>query len=155
MLVVPLKGDVVRVEGGVKYTVLSYAAYKKQPAVYVDAQGIDIKSIPFTDIKSINGTPVALTPSKVFRADSLLKRKMQLPQPGDSVFSGGKRLKVRSLKLRDATKLTDGIILICDEEETGKSLKIRLSSVDSIDKATASGVSSVNFSKFYKDYLGQ
>lgn len=156
MLVVPVKGDVIRTVGGVKYTVLSYAAYKNQPAVYVDAQGVEVESIPFADIKSINGTPVALTPGKVFRANSLVKRKTHLPQQGDKVIFGGKSFKVLDLKLRDSSKLTDGLLVIGKDEESGKTEKIRLISITDIRRADdTSSISRVNFTTTYKDYSGR
>ena len=154
MFVVPIKGDNVQTAGGVKHTVLSYAAFKDQPAVYVELDG-KTESLLFSDIQSINGTPVALTPGKVFRADSLIRRKEQLPQPNDTVIVAGEPYKVLSHKLRKNGKLTDGMILVCETDISAR-VDIRLIDVESVQRA--GGDSHFNrriFSSIYSEYTGK
>lgn len=154
MFVVPIKGDSVQTAGGVKHTVLSYAAFKDQPAVYVELDG-KTESLLFSDIQSINGTPVTLTPGKVFRADSLIRRKEQLPQPNDTVIVAGEPYKVLSHKLRKNGKLTDGMVLVC-ETDTAARVDIRLADISTVERAD--GDKSFNhqaFSSIYSDYTGK
>lgn len=135
MLVVPLTGDSVETEGGVKHTVLSYAAYKNQPAVYVESDGAQKpESIAFDDITAINGTPVTLTSGKIFKANSLIKHRSQLPQVGDKIIAGGEHYKVKFLKLRYQEKLTDGISLMC-VTDLKEEVPIRLASISGIERA--------------------
>jgi hypothetical protein len=154
MFVVPLPGDSVQTEGGVKHTVLSYAAYKNQPAVYVETDG-KTESVLFSDIQSINGTPVSLTPGKVFRADSLVKRKAQLPQPGDKITVGADVLKVKSLKLRKSGKLTDGMIVAC-ETEAKEPVDVRLASIERLERADGDkSFKRATFFSSYSNYTGK
>jgi hypothetical protein len=154
MFIVPLPGDSVETEGGVKHTVLSYAAYKDQPAVYVDAEGASAKSIQFSDIKSVNGTPVALTPGKVFRANSLVKRKIQLPQPGDKVLVGETVVKVKGLKLRANGRLTNGM-LVFGEDQNAKRVEVRVLEIERLERANGdTDFSRGRFRSLYADYLG-
>lgn len=155
MFVVPLQGDSVQTEGGVKHTVLSYAAYKDQPAVYVESEGASVKTVPFSDIKTINGTPVTLTPGKVFRVNSLVKRKAQLPQTGDKIVGGTGGLKVKSLKLRERGKLTNGLLLVCENLDTQEQTIARLADVERITRASGDSESTRTLLVTYKDYLGR
>lgn len=155
MFVVPLPGDSVETEGGVKHTVLSYAAYKEQPAVYVEAEGASTESVLFSDIKAINGTPVTLTPGKVFRADSLVKRKTQLPQIGDKVLVGDAVIKVKSLKLRAQGKLTNGIMVSGEDQNTKEAIEVRIAGIERVTRADGdANFKSSAFRSLYKDYLG-
>jgi len=157
MFVVPLSGDVVTVEGGVKYTVLSYAAYRDQPAVYVESadESTSTKNIVFDSIKSINGTPTKLTSGKVFGVASLVKRKIQLPQKNDKVIVDGKTLKVVDLKLRQQGKLTDGMVIIAVDEDTNQQVNVRMASIEQINRADGDkDFARSMFMALYKDYLG-
>jgi hypothetical protein len=154
MFVVPLTGDIVETEGGVKQTVLSYAAYKNQPAVYVESDGARSEHVLFSDIKKINGTPVSLTPGKVFKADSLVKRKAQLPQEGDKIAAGGETYKVKTLKLRFQNKLTDGMSIAC-VTELKEEVPVRLAVIDSITRADGDTDSVRAILSVYREYLGR
>lgn len=153
MFIVPIKGDSIETDAGVKYTVLTYAAYKKQPAVYVETDNASTKAIPFSEITSVNGTPVSLAPGKVFTASSLIKRSAQLPQKGDKIQANGQKLKVKSLKLKDHGALTDGILLVCEDED-GKPVTVRMNDVQSLTQADG-GAGSPKLKSVYKDYLGR
>jgi len=155
MFVVPLSGDVVEIDGGVKYTVLSYSAYKNQPAVYVETEGAATDSVSFDSIKTINGTPVALTPGKVFRADSLVKRKVQLPQKDDKIVVDGRTLKVKAIKLRQQGKLTDGVMVAAEDQETNQPVTVRMANIERIARANGDkDFARTTFRSLYKDYFG-
>lgn len=157
MFVVPLSGDVVTVEGGVKYTVLSYSAYRNQPAVYVESadESTATENIVFDSIKSINGTPTKLASSKVFGVDSLVKRKVQLPQKNDKIVVDGKTLKVVDLKLRQQSKLTDGMMVVAVDEDTNQQVNVRMASIEQITRTDGDkDFARSTFMSLYKDYLG-
>ncbi len=153
MFVVPLSGDSVETAGGVKHTVISYAPYKNQPAVYVESDGAQPESVPFSDITAINGTPVSLTPGKVFGADSLVKRKCHLPQAGDKVVAGGETYKVKSVRLRFQSKLTDGMSIACTTD-LKEEVPVRLASVEEINRADGDVDTAKDIRAIYKEYLG-
>lgn len=155
MFVVPLAGDTVETKGGVKHTVLSYAAYHKQPAVYVEGEGATTEHVLFSDITAINGTPVTLTPGKVFTADSLIKRKAQLPQVGDEVVYDGLVLKLRALKLRDHGKLTNGVLMVCVDKDTDEQVIGPLGKLERLRHGDSTEYASLRvFNATYKDYMG-
>lgn len=87
MLLVPLTGDKLALkstEGGVK--VSSYTALKPEPAVYItEPLESGDRFVLFSDIMSVNGIEVTLDSSGLLKASSLLKRKYNLPQIGDTI----------------------------------------------------------------------
>lgn len=154
MFVLPISGDVVETNNGVKHTVIGYAAYKNQPAVYVEPD-LSQESVSFDSIKTINGTPVALLPTKVFRADSLVKRKVHLPQKNDKIVVDGKTLKVKTIKLREHTKLTDGALVVAIDQESKESTTVRIVNIEQIIRADGDNdFSRKTFMKLYSDYIG-
>jgi hypothetical protein len=155
MFVVPLIGDSIDVGAGVTHTVLSYAALKDQPAVYVESEGADTQSVEFSAIKKINGTPVTLSTSKIFTASSLVKRTVQLPQPGDKVTVGGQVLKVKALKLREHGKLTNGLLVAGVPEGSDEVTTVRASQIDRIERANGdTNFKRAAFLSLYKEFLG-
>lgn len=155
MIVVPLIGDSIETEGGVKHTVLSYSPYAQIPSVLVQKDDNSTDRISFDDIKAINGTPVSLTPGKVFEASSLIKRKIQLPQEADKITVQNQVIKVKTLKLRKSGKLTNGIIAIGEDWNTKNNVEVRVYGIDSIERADGdTDFSRKFFHTLYKDYLG-
>lgn len=154
MFVLPISGDVVETNNGVKHTVIGYAAYKNQPAVYVESD-LSEESVSFDSIKTINGTPVALLPAKVFRADSLVKRKVHLPQKDDKIIVDGQTLKVKSIKLREHSKLTDGALVVAVDQESKESTTVRMVNIERITRADGDDdFNRKTFMKLYRDYIG-
>jgi hypothetical protein len=154
MLIVPLTGDVVKTAGDISFTVLSYAPYKDAPAVYVEDENATPESLPFANIKKINGTPVTLQAGKVFKADSLVKRPAQLPQPNDTVsISSIGNFKVKSLKLRESGKLSHGLLIV-GEDSAGAVITARLAELTSVARAGGSTDPSAAILRTYSEYLG-
>jgi len=158
MFILPLTGDTVETRGGVKHNVLSYAPYKDKPAVYVEGEGTSTESVPFTDITAINGTPVQLTPGKIFTVTSKLDRKFQLPQVNDKVIIDGDKpitAKVKNLKLFERGNLASGLQVQGEDIDTGERVTARLMDVIRIERAgDKAGFSRGPFRSLYKDYLG-
>jgi hypothetical protein len=154
MLLVPLVGDVVETAGEVRHTVVSYAPYKNLPAVYVESAVNGTQSVPFSDIQKINGTPVTLTTGKVFEASSLVKRKAQLPQQNDKITAQGLTIKVKALKLRERSKLTDGMLIAGENEADESQITVRLADVQNIKRADGGSESARRVLSTYAEYLG-
>jgi len=156
MFVVPLTGDKVETVNGAVRVVVSYSAYKNEPAVYVETDDASTpEAIPFDDIKKINGTPVKLTPGKVFSSASLIKRRVQLPQQNDKAIIDGMSFKVKSLKLRQSGKLTAGVLIVGTNEDSEKQSDTRMAAIDRIIRADGDNdFSRSAFFSLYKDYLG-
>jgi len=156
MLIVPLLGDVIETISDIQYTVVGYSAYAKLPSALVEASGANTTlSVPFKEIKALNGTPVALTPGKILKAESVVTRKFQLPQVHDVVMVDGNIIKVKSLKLQERGDLTKGILIIGANEETDEQMKVRLFDIDRIIRANGNFEQSTNImKKLYSEYLG-
>lgn len=155
MYIVPLTGDTIETQGSVAHTVLAYAAYKDAPAVYVQSTGgPETDSVPFTDIQKINGTPVTLTPGKVFKANSVVKRKIQLPQPNDTVKVKNAKFRVTDIKLHERGDLTQGMLLICEDETKNKST-VRLNDIERLIRANEDETACTQVRSTYSEYLGK
>ncbi len=87
MLIVPLRGDRIKVTGIVEEMVVnSYSALKEGGAVYVK-QPLDPKSpfVVLSMIQAVNGILVGQRPTGLLQPKGLVKRKLNLPQVGDSI----------------------------------------------------------------------
>lgn len=87
MLLVPLRGDKIQVTGlADEQVVSSYSALKKGGAVYVKTP-LDPKApfIVLSMIEVINGVAVTQKSNSLLMPKGLIKRKLNLPQIGDTV----------------------------------------------------------------------
>jgi hypothetical protein len=127
MLVVPLRGDkICTVDDSEPKTVTSYTSLKDEPAVYVSAGSSKEPFIYFADIVEINGVKVEFQKdSKVFSALGPLRRKFNLPQPGDEVKINlvdvpfkkeDQSFKVASIKLHSKKYGVARGLLICNDD---------------------------------------
>ena len=158
MLFVPLTGDSIATQGGVTHVVLSYSAYKATPAVYVEGEDASTKTVSLSDIVSINGTKVSQAAGKVFSADTLIKRKIQLPQVNDKVVIDGAEpitIKVKSLKLFERGNIASGMQVVGVNDESKEPASARLADVIQIERANGtSDFSRRAFAGLYKNYMG-
>jgi hypothetical protein len=90
MLVAPVAGDKVTLQStGGPAKVSSYTALKPEPAVYLtEPLESGERFTFFSDILSLNGVEVEQDSSNLLKASSLVKRKHNLPQVGDSIVTG-------------------------------------------------------------------
>lgn len=153
MIVVPLKNDKIEtVDGGI-FRVVSYTNLKTDPAVYIDAADGENSVVYFQDIVSINGTKVSYhSANKTFEALGTVKRKYNLPQPGDIATVDDtldNQITVKTVKLHNKKAgVTKGLIF-CE----GSSC-YELASIKSITRIDGSEhFDPQSFKKYYKDYL--
>lgn len=156
MFVVPVAGDKVKMIDGDVTTVTSFTSLKKEPSVYVDNP--DVKVLAFSQIEEINGVRVEYNQgSKCFESMGQIRRKINLPQPGDSVqvtvtTMGEKTtdtLKVKYLKLHNRTEGISKGLLVCDDM-----MCVTLADIENIERKTGSEPFNVDkFKKYYFDYL--
>ncbi len=158
MLIVPLPGDKIEIKSGIVSTVLSFSNYGKAgPAVFIQSldSGKKTESIAYTSVVAINETPVTLTGGKVFSSPGAIKRKIQLPQPGDKVLANGIVISVQSLKLALRGDLSKGLVLVGENYDTKDRVVLPIREIVQIDRALGSDVFSRKaFLELYKDYLG-
>lgn len=162
MFVVPVKGDRITVKdsGGKELVVSSYTNMKTDPGVYVvnNTPGTDTEVIFFQDIEQINGVSVVLNrTAKVFEAQGPLKRKFNLPQPGDTIIitrldvpigSPDENVIVKHLKLHSQQNRGMGMLV------SDGSAMYRLTDIISIDRKIGSErFDRVKFQRYYFDYL--
>lgn len=158
MYILPLRGDIVSIEGlKDEQEITSYSALKPGGAVYI-AQPLDPK-FPFitvASINAINGVFITQKSNGLFMPKGLIKRKQNLPQPGDTIevviavnpqgLEDKQEFEVTDLKLTD--KPTAPVVVIC-----GKT-KFTLSDIHNIKRKL--GFEAFNkkaFKKLYLDYL--
>lgn len=154
MLVVPLSGDTVETSSGVKHTVLGYASFRGAPAVHTEDKGGRTSTVPFGDIQAINGAPVKLTADRLFNAAAPVRRRVQLPQANDLVVTGGQRLKVKRLRLRD-DRLTTGLQVVGEPEGArGMVVTVRLADVERVERGPRSE-DPARLKALYHEYLGR
>lgn len=161
MFVVPLKADKIETKDGVEFTVLSYTNYReKGPAVYVEhTPGVPSDAVYFFDINKINGKTVEYVPgAKVFKANGEIKRKVQLPQPNDTVTfkSQGETTtgKVEGLKLHRRGELAKGLLVVVTDENDEK-VHVRLDQLIDVERDIGSDLFSRDrFLSYYDDYRG-
>jgi hypothetical protein len=162
MLVVPLKRDKIETKDGVSFQVLSYTNYRdKGPAVYVEhTPAVPSDAVYFFDIAKINGKTVEFIPgAKVFRSLGPLGRKIQLPQPNDTIVyrdgSGAHTITVKNLKLHKRGDLAKGLLVIGVDGVTEEQVTVRMAQIIDIQRDIGNDMFSKDkFLSLYSDYLG-
>jgi hypothetical protein len=160
MLVVPLKGDkICTLDDSDPKVVTSYTSLKDEPAVYVSTSTSKEPYIYFADIAEINGVKVEFKKdSKVFETLGPLRRKLNLPQPGDKVKINlidvpfkkeDESFTVESLKLHSKKYGIARGLLVCSEESS-----FPLSELLDIEREEGNEpFNAKRFQKLYLDYL--
>lgn len=158
--VVPVVGDNIKVtDNETPFKVTSYTNMKQEPAVYVDVPKGENNVVYFYDIEEINGVRVDFNrSSKMFETLGLLKRKQNLPQPGDEITVVGKSLDgspedvktvVKAVKLHNKLEGLSRGLVVCDENTC-----YDLTQIKHIDRKTGSEkFDSAKFQKYYFDFL--
>jgi hypothetical protein len=162
MFVVPLPGDEVTTDGGAKFKVTEYTNYKELgPAVYVERSATS-KSDPvyFKDIVAINDVKVEyVAGGKVLQSLGRIKRRYHLPQPDDTITAklDGEpvNLEVTGYKLHRRGELSKGLLFVCQEEEDGDKIYVRLTQVIDVRRALGNDMFNRDrFLSYYDDYTG-
>lgn len=160
MFVVPVAGDKVRTKDDSSPRVVSsFTSLKDEPAVYLVPETSRERYIYFSDIVEINGVRVEYdSDSKTFDALGPLRRKYNLPQPGDTIkvklidvpFKDEvEEIVVDSLKLHNKKHGTTRGLLTC-----GKKSCFSLNDILDIDrKSWTEKFDRERFKKYYGDYL--
>ena len=160
MYVVPLHGDKIRVLNEADLLrVKSYTSLKSEPAVYLtDVLADGTRAVYLSDIVELNGVKVEYdSDAKLLKALGPIKRKFNLPQPGDTVVTKlidtdfkkeEVTLEVTRLKLHDQRNPSRSLEVICGDTIIGLSdiLDIRR-------KVGAEQFDPKAFTKLYLDYL--
>ena len=150
MMIVPVKGDRITTEdSSAPVVVSSYTNLKTDPAVYISGNTAE-SAVFFSTIETINGVKVSYNESsKVFDSLGPLRRKIDLPQPGDSITvkidDVDQSIVVKSIKLHDRSKKSFGLLVVTQDRT------FDLSEVRGI--STKEKVSSVDYNQFKKYYL--
>lgn len=157
-IVVPLAHDKITLKDGGKRIVLSYTNMKDDPAVYVEnPEGRGSEVVFFEDIAAIRGVKVDyLDGPKVFKAYGTVRRKIQLPQIGDSIDVAtavgeeelSKIVEVKEYKLHNkSVGLSKGLAMCSDRE------CFTLEQIFSVEYADGGGrFDRSRFLKYYSDY---
>lgn len=128
MLIVPLKGDLIKTADNSQLRrVTSYTSFKSAPAVYLDVPPGEDRVVYFSDIIEINRIKVEYEPtSRVLEALGTIRRKFNLPQPGDKITvkshhfnHDGDEVKVEVTKLLLQSKkygIGRGLLVVCGED---------------------------------------
>lgn len=162
MLVVPVRGDrVLARDYPDPLTVSSYTNLKSAPSLYV--RGADVKgdTVEFADIVELNGVRVTFhRDSKVLEALGPLRRRYNLPQPGDRIVIRLAKLptdarevteevEVKHLRLHDQSKGLSRGLLACSADAcyTLKEL------LDVKRKVGSEPFDPKTFQRYYLDYL--
>jgi len=161
MLVLPIGGDTIETKDGIKFTVLSYTNYRERgPAVYVEhTKDVPSDAVYFFDIAKINGMTVEyLKSQKVFKSLGKISRKIQLPQPADTITyrgdDGSVDVEVVSLRLHKKGQLSRGLQVECvnDAKET---VFLRLDQIVDLRRDIGNDMFSRDkFLSLYDDYRG-
>ena len=162
MLIVPLKGDRIETKDGVSFQVLSYTNYRdKGPAVYVEhTPSVPSDAVYFFDIAKINGKTVEFQKGdKIFRSLGPLKRKIQLPQPNDTVTwrgpGGAQEMVVKTLKLHKRGELAKGLQIVGEDPDSQERVFVRLTQVIDVKRDIGNDLFSRDrFLSYYADYAG-
>jgi hypothetical protein len=154
MFVVPVTNDKIKNLDGDEFVVSSYTNLKKEPAVYTTEKTV----IFFTEIDEINGVRVSYnTGSKCFESLGVMRRRYNLPQPGDEceivVKAAGTEsqniLKVKHLKLHNRSEGIANGLVVCDD-----ALCVKLTEITNIKRKQGSEkFDPAGFKKYYFDYL--
>jgi hypothetical protein len=160
MFVVPVSGDKLKIaDNDTPFVVTSYTNLKQEPAVYVDASEGENNIVYFYDIIEINDVKVELNrSSKTFESLGILKRKFNLPQPGDVLSVTRKtpdgemedaQVTVKAIKLHNKTEgISRGLSVVGDESSYD------LLSIKDIERKNGSEkFDPKKFQKYYFDYL--
>lgn len=160
MFVIPVRGDKIKTKDDSNPRVVSsYTSLKDEPAVYLTAGSSEDRFLYFSDIIEINGVSVDYdSSSKTFNALGPLKRKYNIPQPGDKIT-----IKLQDVNYKDETEEidVDSIKLHSKKHGPGRGLlvcgeKSCFTLTDIIDLERKSWTETFNaerFQKYYFDYL--
>ncbi len=158
--IVPVTGDKIRIaDNDSQFIVTSYTNLKIEPAVYIDAYDGENNIIYFHDIIEINDVQVELNKNaKIFESLGILKRRFNLPQPGDTITITKKSIDginetentiVKGIKLHNKAQGISNGLVVCDEDAC-----YNLLSIDDIERKTGSEIfNKKKFQKYYFDYL--
>lgn len=163
MIVVPLVGDKVETETNISFKVLSYTNYKSEgPAVIVESPDEKTtETIFFKDIVLLNDQKVKLIKNadgyNVFEIDGYIKRKFQLPQPKDIISSDTNGIEqrlyiVNRIRLHIKDRLSQGVVIDCQEQETEELVEITLDKIFDIEHTL---FNRKGFQTYYSDYIGK
>lgn len=158
--IVPVAGDKLKiVDNDSQFVVTSYTNMKTEPAVYVDAQEGENNIVYFYDISEINDVKVDFNrSSKTFESLGMLKRRYNLPQPGDVLTVNKKtpdgemeegEITVKNIKLHNKAEGVSRGLIACDEEACYDILAIK----NITRKSGSEKFDPKKFQKYYFDYL--
>lgn len=162
MLVVPVRGDrVLTRDYADPLTVSSYTNLKSAPSLYV--RGADVKNttVELADILELNGVKVMYhRDSKVLEALGPLRRRYNLPQPGDRIViklvnlptdakEVTEEVEVKSLRLHDQAKGLSRGLLACSPDACYTLKEI----IDVKRKVGSEPFDQKSFQRYYLDYL--
>lgn len=158
--IVPLAGDKLKiVDNDAEFVVTSYTNMKTEPAVYVDAQEGENNIVYFYDISEINDVKVDFNrSSKTFESLGMLKRRYNLPQPGDTMTVNKKTpdgemeeadVVVKNIKLHNKAEGVSRGLVVCDEDACYDLLSIK----NVNRKSGSEKFDPKKFQKYYFDYL--
>lgn len=161
MLVVPVRGDrVLTKDHSEPLTVSSYTNLKPAPAVYVRGEDFS-ESIELASILELNGVKVKFhKDAKVLEALGPLRRRHNLPQPGDKITvrliklptdaaDATEQVDVKHLRLHDQGKGISRGLLACSADAC-----YTLKDVIAIDRKVGSEpFDAKSFQRYYLDYM--
>ncbi len=158
--IVPVVGDKLKiVDNDGTFVVTSYTNMKAEPAVYVDANEGENNIVYFYDISEINDVKVEFNRGpKLFDSLGMLKRRFNLPQPGDTITVTRKNpagetetvdVVVKNLKLHNKSEGVSRGLVVCDEDACYDILTIK----NIVRKSGSEKFNQQKFQKYYFDYL--
>jgi len=164
MIIVPLVGDTVKTSTGLESKVLSFTnTLPDGPAVFVRGAGATSETVMFTDIVKINGIKVRYVKSddgyKVFETDGAIKRKYDLPQPGDKIEAevpdvGSSVFVVKRVRLNMPNDVSGGMMFdVVDEGADEIVRQARFASITNV--LSRSLFDKKAFQQYYADYAGK
>lgn len=162
MLVVPVRGDrVLTKDHPDPLTVSSYTNLKTAPAVYVRGEDASSEAVPLSDITELNGVKVEFhKDSKVLEALGPLRRRHNLPQPGDKITvklvtlpsdakDVSEQVDVKHLRLHDQAKGVSRGLLACSPDACYTLKDI----IDIERKVGSEPFDASAFQRYYLDYM--
>ena len=158
--VVPVAGDKIRVvDNDTVFMVTSYTNLKQEPAVYVDAGEGENNTVYFYDISEINDVKVDYNrSSKMFDSLGMLKRRYNIPQPGDVITVNTKNIDggleasdvtVKNVKLHNKPEGVSRGLLACGDDVCFDLVEIK----NIVRKTGSESFDEKKFRKYYFDYL--
>jgi len=162
MLVVPIRGDrVLTKDHPDPLTVSSYTNLKPDPSVYVRGEGVSGETVVLNDIIELNGVKVEYHKgSEVLEALGPLRRKYNLPQPGDKITvrlvnmptdanDVTEQVEVDRLSLHNKAKGVSRGLLVCSS-----SACYTLKDILDVDRKVGSEPFDAKaFQRYYLDYM--